>query len=111
MLEGSNYFRGGKWMTEVTGGVGRTVYIPTLAAKTKARRGWGTRSGVGLEDGVQPEVEETGGGFFEGGSELAGGGAQVGGGDAGMMQLAGVAHVPALEAVGGDLGMELQGEG
>ena len=42
---------------------------------------------------------------------LAGGGAEAGGGDSGVMQLRGVAHVPAFEAVGGDLGMELQGQG
>ena len=64
-----------------------------------------------LEDGVEPEVEEAGGGFLEGGGELAGGGAQAGGGDAGVMQLAGVAYVPAFEAFGGYFGMELEGEG
>ena len=42
---------------------------------------------------------------------LVGGGAQAGGGDAGMIQFAGMAHIPGLQAVGGDFGMELQGQG
>ena len=42
---------------------------------------------------------------------LESGGAEVGGGDAGVMELAGVAYIPAFEALGGDFGVELQGEG
>ena len=75
------------------------------------RLGWGNEAGVGLQDGVEPEIEETCGSFLEGGSVLAGGRAQVGRGDACMVQFAGVAYIPALQTVGGDLGMELQCQG
>ena len=67
--------------------------------------------GNGLKDGVEPLVEKACGGIFESGGVLEGCGAEVGGGDVCMTQFAGVAYVPALQALGGDLGMELQGQG
>jgi len=56
-------------------------------------------------------VEETDGGFLEGGGVLAGGGAEVGGEDVGVVEFTGVAYIPAFKAFGGDFGMELEGEG
>jgi hypothetical protein len=66
-------------------------------------------SGAGaLQDGVKPEVEKARGSLLEHGSVLACRRAQAGRGDSRMVQFAGVAHIPTLQAFGGDLGMELQ---
>ncbi len=61
-----------------------------------------------LEDRVEPEFPEARGSFFERAGVLPSRTTQAGRGDARMVQFTGVAHIPALQAGGGNFGVELQ---
>ena len=63
-----------------------------------------------LQDGIEPQLPESRGGLFQCGSVFAGRMRRFGGTDACMVQFTGVAHIPALQAGSGDLGMELQSQ-
>ena len=64
-----------------------------------------------LKDSVKPEVEEAPRCIFERRGVVLGGGAQGGDGDAGLVQLIGVADIPTFKARGCNLGVELQSQG